>query len=668
MQAEHNLDEHAKWKQIQENTFTRWANEHLKTVGSSIDSLETDLSDGLRLIQLVEVLSQKELPSHCQNPKFRSQKMDNVSIALTFLMNEGIKIVNIDSTDIVDGRLKLILGLVWTLILHYSISMPVWEGDEEKPPAEVTLTPKQRLLGWIQFKIPFMSITNFTRDWTTGKPIGALVDACAPGLCPDWDLWHPENSVQNATEAMELADVWLGVHQLIKPEELVDPNVDEQSVMTYLAQYPNCKLKDGAPLRPKTDPNSIPITPVPEPVNVPAEAYPGTESYPAKVYPEVESTPAEVDPGYEIVPAEVHPGDVIVPAEVHPGDAIFPTEVHDEILPAESYPGPRPNGLMDFEPAIVLIDAYERTDPIHRTAIGQLYDLYGHSYLITGRALPDAYRFVINFVLENNDVALHINPRFDEKCVVRNNQVRGSWVREERESTLPFLFRRGEYFAIQVLVTQSCYLMSFNGHHMEPFVHRMPYDKVRYLEVLGCADDIRIHRSEVRSYPKQFIDVMPQPYIPLDVHPIDYNNDIEVEPLNEGDSFLFSGEIDPKCEVFEIVFIYPNAAYRDFPFHLKSIFKKNQFLMNSKINNEWCRNAVTNRNPFRKGERFTIQVLITVDFYLIAINGQHFTKFAHRIPFQGGNLLRVQGGIHDVKMHRTRVMDYPQSTLQRQIL
>lgn len=111
------------------------------------------------------------------------------------------------------------------------------------------------LLAWIQIKIPGMSINNFTKDWTTGKPVGALVDACAPGLCPDWELWDPDNSVQNATEAMQLADDWLDVRQLIKPEELVDPNVDEQSVMTYLAQYPNCKLKDGAPLRPKSDPN-----------------------------------------------------------------------------------------------------------------------------------------------------------------------------------------------------------------------------------------------------------------------------------------------------------------------------------------------------------------------------------------------------------------------------
>ena len=64
-------------------------------------------------------------------------KMENVAVALTFLENERIKIVNIDAQSIVDGKLKLILGLIWTLILHYSISMPM-DDDDINP----DLTPK----------------------------------------------------------------------------------------------------------------------------------------------------------------------------------------------------------------------------------------------------------------------------------------------------------------------------------------------------------------------------------------------------------------------------------------------------------------------------------------------------------------------------------------------
>lgn len=94
--AERDLAEDAQWKKIQQNTFTRWANEHLKTVQKNVGNLETDLSDGLRLIALIEVLSGKRLPKHNKRPNFRSQKLENVSVALTFLeKNEGIRIVNI---------------------------------------------------------------------------------------------------------------------------------------------------------------------------------------------------------------------------------------------------------------------------------------------------------------------------------------------------------------------------------------------------------------------------------------------------------------------------------------------------------------------------------------------------------------------------------------------
>ncbi|XP_064559227.1 filamin-C isoform X1 [Zonotrichia leucophrys gambelii] len=248
--TEKDLAEDAPWKKIQQNTFTRWCNEHLKCVQKRIVDLQRDLSDGLRLIALLEVLSQKKMGrKHHPRPNFRQMKLENVSVALEFLEREHIKLVSIDSKAIVDGNLKLILGLIWTLILHYSISMPMWEEEEDDEGRHQT--PKQRLLGWIQHKVPQLPITNFNRDWRDGKALGALVDNCAPGLCPDWEKWDPNKPVQNAREAMQQADDWLGVPQVIAPEEIVDPNVDEHSVMTYLSQFPKAKLRPGAPVRPR---------------------------------------------------------------------------------------------------------------------------------------------------------------------------------------------------------------------------------------------------------------------------------------------------------------------------------------------------------------------------------------------------------------------------------
>ncbi|KRX66982.1 Filamin-A, partial [Trichinella sp. T9] len=261
----------AKWKTIQQNTFTRWVNERLKMVDCSVNNLETDLTDGLLLIRLLEVLSKKKLPRYNKKPNFRSQRLENVSVALSFLETvERIKLVNIDSSDIVDGRLKLILGLVWTLILHYSIDAQIWDNEKNQQNQEnkhkLPIPPKQRLLDWLNSKIPGFHLTNLTTQWSDGRPLGALVDSLAPGLCPEWSMWKAANALKNTTIAMDLAEKWLVIPKLIEPEEFINPDVDEMSMMTYLSQYPNAKLQPGAPTGSsvvgKTDSNNFeyPVT------------------------------------------------------------------------------------------------------------------------------------------------------------------------------------------------------------------------------------------------------------------------------------------------------------------------------------------------------------------------------------------------------------------------
>jgi filamin len=44
---------------------------------------------------------------------------------------------------------------------------------------------------------------------------------------------------------MDLAERWLGIPQLIQPHEMINPKVDEQSMMTYLSQYPSAKTNSA---------------------------------------------------------------------------------------------------------------------------------------------------------------------------------------------------------------------------------------------------------------------------------------------------------------------------------------------------------------------------------------------------------------------------------------
>lgn len=88
----------AEWKRIQKKTFTRWCNEHIKKIGPEylIQELGEDFSDGLRLILLLEVLSQKKVGRYNKRPRVHAQRMENIELGLDFIMKkENIYLVNI---------------------------------------------------------------------------------------------------------------------------------------------------------------------------------------------------------------------------------------------------------------------------------------------------------------------------------------------------------------------------------------------------------------------------------------------------------------------------------------------------------------------------------------------------------------------------------------------
>eukprot|EP01114_Cavostelium_apophysatum_P014354 TRINITY_DN369_c0_g1_i1.p1 TRINITY_DN369_c0_g1~~TRINITY_DN369_c0_g1_i1.p1 ORF type:complete len:755 (+),score=260.59 TRINITY_DN369_c0_g1_i1:68-2332(+) len=214
-----------KWVEIQKKTFTRWANTFLKERMMKIDDLETDLSDGLLLINLLEIISSKSVGKFNKAPKIRTQKLENNSFALKFLQSEGIKLVNIGNEDIVDSKLKLILGLIWTIILRYQIHI-----EEGK-------SARSDLLKWVQQQIPEYNIKNFSSNWNDGKAICALADSLMPGICPNHMALDPNAPLYNAELGCGVAEEKLNIPKVLDPRDMINPNVDELSVMTYISYY-----------------------------------------------------------------------------------------------------------------------------------------------------------------------------------------------------------------------------------------------------------------------------------------------------------------------------------------------------------------------------------------------------------------------------------------------
>lgn len=147
-----------------------------------INDLEADLSDGVLLIQIVETLQKRICTGkiYRQNPS-EIQKLMNVQMALDALREDRVKLVNIGSQDIVEGNLKLILGLVWCLIQRYQIA------------THTKIPPKKLIMAWLQSVLPEIKLTNFRTNWNDGVALSALLEYCQPGLFPDWRKLNPKN-------------------------------------------------------------------------------------------------------------------------------------------------------------------------------------------------------------------------------------------------------------------------------------------------------------------------------------------------------------------------------------------------------------------------------------------------------------------------------------------
>ena len=171
-----NAGEAARQRQ-QTKAFLAWCNSHLKKRGTALEDFVGDLASGIKLILLVEQLSGDKLGKYNKNPKIRIEKVENLNVALnyinSFLKEIGIK--NQYSAEmILDEEERMILGMVWTLILRYSVS-EVSEGAQ---------TAKEGLLLWAQKKVqevdPGRQVANFTTHWQDGCALSALIAGARP--------------------------------------------------------------------------------------------------------------------------------------------------------------------------------------------------------------------------------------------------------------------------------------------------------------------------------------------------------------------------------------------------------------------------------------------------------------------------------------------------------
>uniref|UniRef100_A0A8C9A7T7 Neuron navigator 2 n=1 Tax=Prolemur simus TaxID=1328070 RepID=A0A8C9A7T7_PROSS len=97
--------------------YTDWANHYLAKSGHKrlIRDLQQDVTDGVLLAQIIQVVANEKIEDINGCPKNRSQMIENIDACLNFLAAKGINIQGLSAEEIRNGNLKAILGLFFSL-------------------------------------------------------------------------------------------------------------------------------------------------------------------------------------------------------------------------------------------------------------------------------------------------------------------------------------------------------------------------------------------------------------------------------------------------------------------------------------------------------------------------------------------------------------------------
>uniref|UniRef100_A0AAX7SXR2 Actinin, alpha 2b n=1 Tax=Astatotilapia calliptera TaxID=8154 RepID=A0AAX7SXR2_ASTCA len=199
------------WEQQQRKTFTAWCNSHLRKAGVQIENIEEDFRNGLKLMLLLEVISGERLPKPDRG-KMRFHKIANVNKALDFITSKGVKLVSIGAEEIVDGNVKMTLGMIWTIILRFAIQDISVEGEVS------THSPG-------------------TYSWKDGLAFCALIHRHRPDLL-DYSKLNKDDPLGNLNLAFDIAEKHLDIPKMLDAEDIINtPKPDERAIMTYVSCF-----------------------------------------------------------------------------------------------------------------------------------------------------------------------------------------------------------------------------------------------------------------------------------------------------------------------------------------------------------------------------------------------------------------------------------------------
>ncbi len=169
---------------------------------------------------------------------FRIQKVNNLSVIFSFLKDDlGIRLENMGPEDVCGGNVKMILGLVWTLISHFQ-----FEGLNIK----AQMSARGAVLEWARGLVApsGLEVANLSSDWEDGRILCAIVHGLRPDLLDLNDVKH-SSPIDKINHCLSILEQNCKVPHILDAQDILS-QPDEKSLITFLAEVMKVK-REGVP-------------------------------------------------------------------------------------------------------------------------------------------------------------------------------------------------------------------------------------------------------------------------------------------------------------------------------------------------------------------------------------------------------------------------------------
>lgn len=257
-----------------------------------VKEFDADLRDGKALCLLAEVFCKdKSLIKFFDNASNQLKKTQNNDMALSRFATDGVELFNIHASTLSDDtkdNTKIKLGMVFQLILAYSVSMQAADDEADKKKQQSVAQLKQDLIDWVNQKLSTLTpaqrqqvrkhngqdgdeeikITNLDNDWQNGVALSGLVIALHPEDRQEHGVNKLDENKKNAVAngvaeedsalqaSIERADKNLTCPALIEASDLRN-HPDANSILTYVSQFRNAVYVDDKEPEPVVEEVSI---------------------------------------------------------------------------------------------------------------------------------------------------------------------------------------------------------------------------------------------------------------------------------------------------------------------------------------------------------------------------------------------------------------------------